>query len=855
MKSKLLYILLFVLSTTYAQNWEQIGAQQFSNTALDAGIGFDPTTSDPYIAYVDTANNNNIRVMTYDGTNWINVGNLVSSENAITPSINVNPVTNEVWVAYIRTSDNTLNAYKFNGTNWVVMGTALGNGNLINRRTRIRFNAAGNVTRISARNNVSTGQTQFHTYFSASNSWSITTATCKADDLVSDSKAYTVLTASDKDKARRWDIYSFNVDYYTINYNSTNTATSEITRISGSDNYLGFLDISNRAKVFLNTTGGQTNLISEVTGNNNGVIKLRKSSKDDNRYFIFNNASNELVLRKIHFYTNEVTNLPSSNISTSDSAFFADAEMSPNGDYYVVYKDGGKVSVKRYNVAIPLTKYYVNATATGNNDGSTWADAFTDVNYALSQTRNNDEIWIASGIYKPHSSSRSTYFDIIRSGLKIYGGFSGTETQLSDRVLGINETILSGDLQGNDSNVTDFYTNYSNSTRNTDNSVHIINITATGNNLLLDGLTISDAHNNLSATERGGAIIKDKTVAKLTLKKCIIKNNVSRNDNAGLLAEFDLNNTSGSRGKLIVENCQFVNNMSRLASGIYSFIRANTNVDITVANGLFDNNLSADLTSSVKGIGGSASWFRILGDGCNATLNLTNNTYVNNIDTGTNSVNNLNRAVVGISRLTGVSSGGIIAKVNNSIFWGNTGPGGITTRSITDFYSTPVSSLIVSNSLDPLNFNDDSIFSKVNTINSNPLFTSTTDFTLQSTSPAIDTGDSSKIPSGITTDLLNNVRIFNVTVDMGAYEYGAPLGIEDSVLLEYFKIYPNPVRNTLHIQLEEELENIEVYSILGRKVLENNNSLINVSHLASGMYLLKVYTQDGKVGVKRFIKE
>lgn len=842
---------------TYAQNWEQLGIQQFSNTALDAGIGFNATTSTPYVAYIDTANNNNIRVMTFNGTAWANVGSLVSSENAITPSVNVNPVTNEIWVAYVRTSDNTLNAYKFNGTNWIAMGTALGTGNLINRRTRIRFNTAGNVTRISVRNNVSNGQTRFHTYFSASNSWNVTTATCKADDLVSDSKVYTVLTASDKDKARRWDIYSFNVDYYTINYNSTNTTTSEITRISGSDNYLGFLDVSNRAKVFLNTTSGQANLISEVTGNNNGVIKLRKSIKDDNRYFMFSDASDELVLRQIHFYTNEVNNLSSPNISTSDAGFFADIEMSPNGDYYVVYKDGGEISVKRYNVATPLTKYYVNATATGNNDGSTWANAFTSVNRALDHARDNDEIWIAGGTYKPHASSRSTYFDIIRSNLKIYGGFDGTETQISDRIFGSNTTILSGDLDSDDTNVPGYYPNYSNGTRNADNSYHVVNITTTGNDLLLDGLTISDAHNNLSSSESGGAIIKEKTVAKLTLKNCIIKDNVSRNANSGLLAEFDLNNTSGTRGELVVENCQFINNMSRLGSGIYSFIRDNTNVDITVVNNIFDKNLSADLTATVKGLSGSAGWIRMLGNNSDANLNFMNNTLVNNIDEGTNAVVTVtNHAVLGVTSDSGFT-GTLDANIANSIFWNNKTIGGATTKAITDLYKIPVTSLHIYNSIDEAGFNDSSITSTTNTSSTDPLFTDAAndDFTLQSGSPAKDTGDNSKIPSGVVTDLLGAQRIFNTTVDMGAYEFGAVLGLEDYTTLENFKLYPNPVSDTLNIQLDRDLEKIEIYSILGRMVFTKTNSMINVSNLSSGMYIIKVYTQDGKIGVKRFVKK
>ena len=73
--------------------------------------------------------------------------------------------------------------------------------------------------------------------------------------------------------------------------------------------------------------------------------------------------------------------------------------------------------------------------------------------------------------------------------------------------------------------------------------------------------------------------------------------------------------------------------------------------------------------------------------------------------------------------------------------------------------------------------------------------------------------------------------------------------------LQNISIYPNPVRNTLNIQLEERLEKVEVYSILGRKVLRSNTTEINVSRLSLGVYLLKIYTQDGKIGVKRLIKE
>ena len=200
--------------------------------------------------------------------------------------------------------------------------------------------------------------------------------------------------------------------------------------------------------------------------------------------------------------------------------------------------------------------------------------------------------------------------------------------------------------------------------------------------------------------------------------------------------------------------------------------------------------------------------------------------------------------------------------VANCIFWNNTGLGdhastnGLT-RAISDITENPITSLNVNNCLDSLNFIEGSITSTTNTVTTNPLFVNTAnrDYTLQSTSPAINAGDNSKVTLGITTDLAGNARIFNTTVDMGAYEFGAVLGVENNVFLKDFKLYPNPVNSIINIQLAETLEKVEVYSLLGRKVLENNTTEINVSNFSSGVYLLKVYTKNGRIGVKRFMKE
>ncbi len=75
-----------------------------------------------------------------------------------------------------------------------------------------------------------------------------------------------------------------------------------------------------------------------------------------------------------------------------------------------------------------------------------------------------------------------------------------------------------------------------------------------------------------------------------------------------------------------------------------------------------------------------------------------------------------------------------------------------------------------------------------------------------------------------------------------------------------FDMYPNPASNSLNIDLPNGAVSakVEFYDYVGKLALRaeispNNNS-INVSDLSSGMYILKVIT-DNKIGSKKFIKQ
>jgi hypothetical protein len=76
---------------------------------------------------------------------------------------------------------------------------------------------------------------------------------------------------------------------------------------------------------------------------------------------------------------------------------------------------------------------FVNAAATGANDGTSWADAFTTLPSALSAAVATDEIWVAQAIYRPTSTSDRTVSFALKNGVAVYGGFDGTETLRTER--------------------------------------------------------------------------------------------------------------------------------------------------------------------------------------------------------------------------------------------------------------------------------------------------------------------------------------------------------------------------------------------------------------------------------------
>lgn len=147
---------------------------------------------------------------------------------------------------------------------------------------------------------------------------------------------------------------------------------------------------------------------------------------------------------------------------------------------------------------------FVDADATGANNGASWNDAFTDLHLALQTAQFGAEVWVAEGIYKPvvpanppavTVQERGRSFRVL-DGVSVFGGFSGTETLRDERDIAAHVTFLSGDLLGNDNETIDI-----NEPTRADNTFRIvkmgdIDLGPVGELTVLDGFTITGGNAN-----------------------------------------------------------------------------------------------------------------------------------------------------------------------------------------------------------------------------------------------------------------------------------------------------------------------------------------------------------------------
>lgn len=81
-----------------------------------------------------------------------------------------------------------------------------------------------------------------------------------------------------------------------------------------------------------------------------------------------------------------------------------------------------------------------------------------------------------------------------------------------------------------------------------------------------------------------------------------------------------------------------------------------------------------------------------------------------------------------------------------------------------------------------------------------------------------------------------------------------PASVDDFNKLK-FTISPNPAQDIVRVTSNDILEKMELYSLTGAKILEvKGNNYINMNGISSGIYLLKVHSDNGSVATKKLIK-
>jgi hypothetical protein len=469
---------------------------------------------------------------------------------------------------------------------------------------------------------------------------------------------------------------------------------------------------------------------------------------------------------------------------------------------------------------------YVNKNVLGGDgSGNSWTNAITELADAFIAAKNNtniQQIWVAGGTYKPLYRAHDIDFGtpggrlnafLLVVNVKIYGGFAGTETTLSQRdlTLSANKSILSGDLNDNDDPTITGGQAPTHSSKQ-DNAYHIIVSVNDVGTAELNGFTITGANANGGGVGNGtigGRLIYDSRGGAMhihtsspTLNNLNITNNTAGTssfsgqggamyiDNSAIISPPPLHISNSTFSKnyglsggamynvfavnLRIHNVSFIENSAQDAGAILNY-SSNT----IIANCTFKNNVSSGYGGAIynwvathlnpvelpkiyntlfvgnNALRGAVIFHRNGSDGAvmqNCTV------YGNNANNGWSSIH--------------VDDGEL--NINNSIFWGNTGTLIGTNKVLT---ASTVPSII--------NWNYNLITGNTTTTNNNlntsgftttQLFTDATngDFTLKDRSPAINKGSNALYATSgnLTTDkdLAGNDRLQKVAIDIGAYE-------------------------------------------------------------------------------------
>jgi hypothetical protein len=350
---------------------------------------------------------------------------------------------------------------------------------------------------------------------------------------------------------------------------------------------------------------------------------------------------------------------PNSFSENGQNQTILNADFIHSGTYTVTITDlNGCISTAETEVGVRPTKMYVNANVSGGlNDGTSWSNAFSDLQSALgSSSCVPDTVWVAGGVYFPSkdpsgnlspSDPRDKTF-IVASDRKIYGGFAGTETLLSQRtstVIAAHPSVLNGNLNGS------FNTN--------DDAYHVVLTVNSNDNTLLDGFTFT----NGNATGTGNLTVDTESISR---RKGAAIYAVSSSIHL-VNCKFEINNayTGGAiyneDASIDINNCLFQNNSATSGGAMYNLRSSPTIVNsgfysnranLGGAVYSYDNSLpdfrNTSFTTNVANLNGGALLNELNSNASIRTCTFSSNSAIN----FGGAINNTNRSSTTIDKST-----------------------------------------------------------------------------------------------------------------------------------------------------------------------------------------------------------
>ena len=280
-----------------------------------------------------------------------------------------------------------------------------------------------------------------------------------------------------------------------------------------------------------------------------------------------------------------------------------------------VKDSGANTIISSTTVIIEPAVLDVDSHATGNDNGSSWANAFTNLTSALNAAVAGQTIDVAQGTYTPTTGTDRTATFQLKSGVAIDGGFAGVLSSTP----GVRDvldfpTILSGDIgtMGD----------------NSDNSFHVVIGSGTDSTAVLNGVTIAGGNaDGSSNVNSGSGAAMFNSGGSPTINDCTFTGNGAVNGGAIYDTNFSApkftactftgNNASAGFGGAMFNfdassptliNCLFSGNVSASGDAIYDSVSSAMIDDCTIVGDSSSQDGTVVSSSSSQTITNSIIW-------------------------------------------------------------------------------------------------------------------------------------------------------------------------------------------------------------------------------------------------------